>query len=1385
MVYPRYIRIFCIIMTVKNLLKIAAGFVIVVLCFVIFFPFEKVRHEIGRSISSEIRKSGINISYGEIDTDYFRMTVLNEVKISVPLESGERSFHFKKIILYFNPLFIFSKKRELKKVFLDGLNISMDKNELEGIAGFFARKKKKASFGVPAVKFKNIFLTSDELYRTFKISGLLKIQEMSSVRVNVMSGGFRAAVLAENIAGRWEFEARLNNLDFFSVFLATPGFRNENFTGRVKGSFKNGKIYNVTASGRLSAGELFVASETGELRLKDFKSRIKVLKKSVLFSRITSNFGGVLISGSCEIRPLSANPLIKGEFGIRGNYRRDSFRVSGITGKLSAAGFLKNPVVRFNGRAQDLILRKLAFKKCSASVAYNERNVKKISVTDFSGDCKGFSVKGNGFIHGGEVVMSGSAAKTVKIRAGDIRLFSTFESSGGIKLHPEIEVRSRDKSYSLKGSCDIRDGVISLDMEEEDTGLEVSAKLLKRGALFEISSFVISGREKSFALSGGQFTAGEGRFNLNSDFFLAISGYKDEGECGVKLSGKNLSVSLNGKKTLFSHGQDFNRRKFPFTTEIVMGQGKVNVKGEVEDRGLKGEVKTSEIWKAGVFTSSFKAGPEGISFEDFFLGEFFSGDVSVLPDFSGEVKIDKFPLQILHDKFSGDISGALSFSDGGFSADVFRYGDKFRVKGSFSRPGPSQIKVAFSSRDRFSGEVVGKFSGFSLQSILIPEGRIYLKSGFAGIKNSEIKLDSRSARIFADIRNIEAGRLKIFADCFFDVNFTTQTEIHGRLTTAFLNDLFFPLEFTAKIKGETLVFEKVPGSRVGVSGHLGGGTGEIDVSFTEGGLGIRILPGGKYEVSSERIDLQKILKLLKVDLQAFGDIKADVSGSDEGMELNFESPDIFVGSFVNVKGIVKTEGDFIYPEIRLSAPGGVFKTQGFLARSAGQVNNFSIKMENLKLARVLLPDGEIRNFCGNCDVFVGGTFEMPDLKGTGDFSFEVVPQGYPEKIKLRFQTVFNERSITAAGTGRVKAKEFGISGNVSLAAARISGYEVLLDIPSGGVPVIVPNLLIQGRSALKYIVGSKPSYGAVSGKVRAVFDGEKTDIIGDLIIKNAKFSYKRGSFGIGANRNINMKLNLKFDKNVKWLADKFKANIYGELKIEGPPFLVNGKVSTNQGSLYYLGKTLNVNFAEVEFVNNKGFLTLKAEAPVRRKRPVPPFDEIEDVIMVDIKHSPLASLDINLASKEFSKEDSRTQDYQFLPGKSTGLSDIESMKKEIAKIIDSSLISPIFSEIFQEAGIADEVRVSVPAFEKITEAENKLSALDMADRMNLYMGKSFGKMHLGYNIEFMRNVSSLDLRHGIEVMYRIKGNNVLKAIYMPDEEGEGRKYLGIERHIRF
>jgi hypothetical protein len=259
-----------------------------------------------------------------------------------------------------------------------------------------------------------------------------------------------------------------------------------------------------------------------------------------------------------------------------------------------------------------------------------------------------------------------------------------------------------------------------------------------------------------------------------------------------------------------------------------------------------------------------------------------------------------------------------------------------------------------------------------------------------------------------------------------------------------------------------------------------------------------------------------------------------------------------------------------------------------------------------------------------------------------------------------------------------------------------------------------------------------------------------------------------------------------FDKNVEWIADKFTADIYGSVNIKAAPYEVNGKISSSRGRLAYLGRNLDVDFAEIDIVKNRIFLTLQAEAAVTRKSPDPPFDAIEDTIRVDIRHSPLDSLDINLASKDYSGKTSAEEAYQMITGvPSAAPGDLEFMRKEIARVIDSSIINPFFSEIVRETGIADDVRLDVSALAERAAVGGKLDGLEAPERMNVYMGKSFGRMYLGYNMEFMRDVSSLQLLSGFEVIYRIRGGNILRAVYQPEENGDSRKYLGIERRIRF
>ncbi|HLD29184.1 MAG TPA: hypothetical protein VJC03_02495, partial [bacterium] len=77
--------------------------------------------------------------------------------------------------------------------------------------------------------------------------------------------------------------------------------------------------------------------------------------------------------------------------------------------------------------------------------------------------------------------------------------------------------------------------------------------------------------------------------------------------------------------------------------------------------------------------------------------------------------------------------------------------------------------------------------------------------------------------------------------------------------------------------------------------------------------------------------------------------------------------------------------------------------------------------------------------------------------------------------------------------------------------------------------------------------------------------------------------------------------------------------------------------------------------------------------------------------------------------------------------------------------------------------------------------------LSIAEGTEIHLEKNIGgKMFWGYNIRFMESILSQDklqLRHELELLYRLKGSQFLKS--RMELERKGEKYLGIEQQFRF
>ncbi len=1400
----------------KTLLKIIALAVAVVLAFFAFFPFETMTAKIASAVSSKIAASGADISYGEIESDFFRTVTLSDVTVNI---SPAPTLNFKKVTLYFPIFFVLRKGVSPRKIALEGSEITSASSELLKL--FKESKGAVSGIFLPTVFFRDVRVILKDYKRAFRFNGRL---DDGHLRVHVRSGSFSASARADRETRNfWKIKCSVKNMDFFSVFLATPSLKKENFTGTIKTVFTGGKLKNTEIKGVVRADSMVFQGMSfppgKRFKIADFKSVLTVSEGSAEFSGASGDCGNLRLQGFMKINSLYNEPLADGSFKVSGKLCFGDICFDGTDASVSVKGFLKNPVFRIKGSAENFKKGSLKLKNLIAEASYNDRNSRCFRIDSFDGQWGDFDIDGAGRVEKGALFMHGGISGVFERGKNSLKLNAPYELGKKFKAHPEIEAVLHGRKLSVKGDVlySVDAGTADVKLADLSGNNVFTAKLVKENGNVVVSRALLKTPEGAVELTDGIVktkTTPRG-FSFASSFASSMSFFDDSGKCALSYSEGKLDAFLEGKKAFLKYGQFPEKRKIAFALEGKTISGGFNVSGKYSDGDLKGSAF------AGNFKTDFSVSGGSVSLTDMSCGEFAGGELILSQSISGNLFVKDYPLKIKALKMDDKISASVKIKEGVFDAEVSGENFSKKISGTVSAQGlsvlninipdagsassavagapgraesvssavadtPLKVRRGGGRKDFLSGDFKLLMSGFRAKELIIPRALIRAGGGHAEFFDLLLDIERSEARGRVQVRNIKQGFANIFANSIFEIDYSSGVRVSGKAADVFINSFYMPFEFDILIRSGETVFSRPNLAANGVEGVLSSSGGALDI-FTNGSrISARLAPGGVWNLKTGRFGIQKILKLFNADIEAFGDMKMELDSSAKGYKLSFESPDIYMGTRISMRGSVSFDGDFIYPDVRIDAGEGFFQTSGYIAATAEQVNKFSILANDVKIPMIQTSFGEIRNFSASGEILAGGTYEMPGISGKIISAFRVKHKGYPETVDFSLDAHASGGKIIMSSTGIVKGANFKLSGEALLGSGGLKNYGIHLYLPEKGVPVVVPGLLIERKKAIKYIFGAAPSRGKVSGSLSLTSDGETVSLDGLLKIKDARFSYKSDKWKASGGPLPDMNVTLVFDRNVEWVSDKFKADIYGSINIKGPPYEVNGKISSSRGRLTYLGKNLNIDFAEVDIAKNKIFLTLQAEAAVSRKNPNPPFEDIPDTIKVDINHSPLEALDINLGSVEFSEKTSGEQAYQMITGvpSATG-GDIEFMKNEIAKMIDSSIINPFFSEIVRETGIADDVRLDVSAFAKMSDTEDKLGALDVADNVNLYMGKSFGRMYLGYNVEFMKDISSLQLFHGFEIIYRIRGGNILKAVYQPDENGEGRKYLGLEKRIRF
>ncbi len=372
--------------------------------------------------------------------------------------------------------------------------------------------------------------------------------------------------------------------------------------------------------------------------------------------------------------------------------------------------------------------------------------------------------------------------------------------------------------------------------------------------------------------------------------------------------------------------------------------------------------------------------------------------------------------------------------------------------------------------------------------------------------------------------------------------------------------------------------------------------------------------------------------------------------------------------------------------------------------------------------------------------------------------------------------------------GRIKKGEMDLKGEITLAGWKVDNLDVVFENKRDyGIPLKIPFLKIPQSSFFGRLLSETPCSLELKGKIHVYGTSHSYNLVGAIEVENTHFTYPPR---IEDTEGLNLdflkpavwNLEIKAGKNT-WYENRFaEAQAQGHMRLTGPTeeLTVNGALTAVKGEISYLGVIFNVKEATVECINDEVFLQVRAECPVE-----------DDTIMLVVERGKWGKI----KPKFTSRSDPEMSEQEAL-AKATGLDSLKLssqegdalLRRELLKLIDSSLASPLIKSILKSTGMVDVVKVETTLAQKTGERLNSPEVAkgkggnSLLEGTKITLGKYLNtNLYLGYKLQFEEGyLDRLELRHELELLYRLKRGTSLKG-----RLGEEERYLGVERQIRF
>jgi hypothetical protein len=478
-------------------------------------------------------------------------------------------------------------------------------------------------------------------------------------------------------------------------------------------------------------------------------------------------------------------------------------------------------------------------------------------------------------------------------------------------------------------------------------------------------------------------------------------------------------------------------------------------------------------------------------------------------------------------------------------------------------------------------------------------------------------------------------------------------------------------------------------------------------------------------------------------------------------------------------------------------------------KTSKEIVDISYEVEDNKLGIFkYLSDGFLNPLNGK--LLLKGTINgsYKNLKSNGIFSISdgiFHSNDYLDKIK----NVSVEASLTDnlikinkftfnSGAGKVN-----IAGQIKLKNFIIKDFDIRA-VTEGkkGIPISVPHLPVSkfmgSKSVLKDYSSGDPLFDIkITGTPR------KPLISGYIVLEDTRFTFPGKKGNEGSNFSLpsstEFDLDLRTGINTKFENSIVSSLISGALHINGSLNSLKSKgiIESTSGRLRYYGIGFDIVSAKLEIIDdNQIYVTGEGETIVPSKT-----GGESETIKLFVKRCKLSELSKNNAisfsskdgpnmepQKAFAKIMGGDQDKEIKSSTVESVTDFKA--KQVALRYFNQLFStPLARSLLRKVGVADNFRVSYVNTNDTVSADENPGLVNLLSGAKYTVEKNINKDILfGYNLTFDEFKRRLDLRHGIELQYRLAPNLFLKGSYEFDAEESSRKQdksIILQRQLKF